>query len=115
MSCRNKRKWGHRQFLGHPDRSTAFRMGEKDQSHVVLDMSWGFRSFDLIELHFDDYLLQMILSRWVKLEVQSLATGNLKSFLVLELLSLVESLLVSNLVLFHSVVLHEGINQIKFD
>jgi hypothetical protein len=51
----------------------------------------------------------------VKLEVQSLATGNLKSFLVLELLSLVESLLVSNLVLFHSVVLHEGINQIKFD
>ena len=76
-------------------------------------MSWGFRSFHLIELHFDDFLLQLILNRWVKLEIHSLATGNLTSFLVLELLPLVESLLVSNLVLVRSVVLRKGINKIN--
>jgi hypothetical protein len=113
MTCRNKRKWGHRQFLGRPDRSSAFRMEVMDWSLEVLDMSLGFRSFHLIELHFDDYLLQLILNRWVKLEIHSLATGNLTSFLVLELWPLVESLSMSNLVVIRSVVLRKGINQLN--
>ena len=104
MTCRSKRKWGHRQFLGHPDRSIAFRMQVTDWSLEVLDMSWGFHFFHLIELHFDDNF-QLILNRRVKLEVHSLATGNLKSFLVLELWPQVESLSVSNLFLIRSVVL----------
>ena len=75
-------------------------------------MSWGFRSFHLIELYFDDYSLQLILNRWMKPEVhQSLATGNLKSFLVLGLLPLVESLSVSNLFSVRSVV--NQMNSIK--
>jgi hypothetical protein len=53
-------------------------------------MSWGFHYSHLIELHFDDNLLQLILNRWVKLEVHSLATRNLKSFPVLGLFPLVE-------------------------
>jgi hypothetical protein len=92
LTCRSKRKLDHRQFLGHPDRSIAFRMKRTDWSLEVLDMSWGFRSFHLIELHFDDYSMQLILNRWVKLEVHSIATGNLKSFLVLGLLPPVEFL-----------------------
>ena len=76
MTCCSKRKWGHRQFLGHPDRSIAFRMKVTDLMLEVLDMSLGFRSFHLIELHFDDYL-KLILNRWVKLEVHSFATRNL--------------------------------------
>ena len=105
LTCRNKRKLDHRQFLGHPDRSIASRMQGTDQLHGVLDMSWGFRSFHLIELHFDDNSMQLILNRWVKLEVHSLATRNLKYFLVLGLLPQVESLSVSNLFLFRSVIL----------
>ena len=76
-------------------------------------MSWGFRSFHLIDLRFDDYLLQLILNRRVKREVHFLATGNLLSFLVLGLWSLVESLSVSNPVSVRSVVLRKGINQIN--
>jgi hypothetical protein len=68
-----------------------------DLMHEVLDMSWGFH---LIELNFDDNLLQLILNWWVKLEVHSLATGNLKSFLVLGLLPQVE-FLVRSVVLRH--------------
>jgi hypothetical protein len=105
LTCRSKRKLGHRQFLGHPDRSIAFRMQGTDLMHEVLDMSWGFHFFHLIELHFDDNSMQLILNRWVKLVHHSLATGNLKSFLVLGLLPQVESLSVSNLFLIRSVVL----------
>jgi hypothetical protein len=49
--------------------------------------------------------MQLILTRWMRLAVHSLVTGNLKSFLVLGLLPQVESLSVSNLFLVHSVVL----------
>jgi hypothetical protein len=62
-----------------------------DLMHEVLDMSLGFHFFHLIELHFDDNF-QLILNRWVKLEVHSLSTGNLKFFLVLGLLPPVEFL-----------------------
>ena len=110
LTCRNKRKLDHRQFLGHPDRSIAFRMKVTDLMHEVLDMSWGFRSFHLIELHFDDNF-QLILNRRVKLEVHFLATGNLKSFPVLGLWPQVESLSVSNLFSVRSVLLrHTQIN-----
>jgi hypothetical protein len=104
LTCRSKRKLGHRQFLGHPDRSIAFRMKVTDWSLEVLDMSLGFHFFHLIELNFDDNF-QLILTRWEKMELHSLATGNLKSFLVLGLLPQVESLSVSNLFLFRSVIL----------
>ena len=115
LTCRNKRKLDHRQFLGHPDRSIASRMQGTDQLHGVLDMSWGFRSFHLIELHFDNNsLMQLILNRWVKLEVHSLSTRNLKSFLVLGLLPLVESLSVSNLFWVRSVVLRHIQKSIKW-
>ncbi len=106
LTCRRKRKLDHRQFLGHPDRSIAFRMQVTDWSLEVLDMSWGFRFFHLIELHFDDNSLKLILNRWVKFEVHhSLPKGNLKSFLVLGLLPQVESLSVSNLFSVRSVVI----------
>ena len=113
LTCRSKRKLGHRQFLGHPDRSIAFRMKVTDLMHEVLDMSWGFRSFHLIELHFDDNFLQLILTRWVKMEIYSIATRNLKSFLVLGLLPQVESLSVSNLFSVRSVVLRHIQKSIK--
>ena len=106
LTCRNKQKSGHRQFLGHPDRSIAFRMQVTDWSLEVLDMSLGFHFYHLIELYFDDNSLQLILNRWAKLEVhQSLLTGNLKLFAVLELWPLVESLSVPNLFSVRSVVL----------
>jgi hypothetical protein len=113
LTCRNKRKLDHRQFLGHPDRSIAFRMKVTDLMHEVLDMSWGFRSFHLIELHFDDYLLKLILTRWEKMELHSLATGNLKLFPVLGLWPQVESLSVSNLFSVRSVVLRHIQKSIK--
>jgi hypothetical protein len=62
MSCHNKRKLGHRRGLARPDRSIAFRMEVKDQSHGVLGMSLEFRSFQLSELQFRHYL-EMILHR----------------------------------------------------
>ena len=65
LTCRRKRKLDHRQFLGHPDRSIAFRMQVTDWSLEVLDMSWGIHFFHLIELHFDDNF-QLILTRWMK-------------------------------------------------
>ena len=100
MTCRSKRKLGHRQFLGHPDQSIAFRMQVTDWLLEVLDMSLGIHFSHLIELHFDDNLLQLILNRLMKLEVHSLVTGNLKSFLVLGLLPQVE-FLVRSVVLRH--------------
>ncbi len=52
MTCRSKRKLGHRQGLARPDRSIAFRMEVKDQSHEVLCRSLEFCSFQLMELKF---------------------------------------------------------------
>ncbi len=52
MSCRSKRKLGHRRGLARPDRSSAFRMEVKDRPNEVLCMSLGFHSFQLIELKF---------------------------------------------------------------
>ncbi len=75
MSCRNKRKLGHRRGLARPDRSSAFQTEVKDQSHEVPCMSLEFCSFQLIELKFP-YLL----NQW-KPEVQPLPTGKLKFFL----------------------------------
>ncbi len=76
MSCRSKRKLGHRRHFVRPDRSSAFRMKVKDRPHEVLCMSLGFRSFQLIALKFL-FELETILNKW-KLEVQPLPTGKLK-------------------------------------
>ncbi len=79
MSCRSKRKLGHRRHLGRPDQSSAFRMEVKDQSLEVLCMSLGFHSFQLIELKFL-FQLEIILNKW-KLEAQPLPIRKLKFFL----------------------------------
>ncbi len=79
MSCRSKRKLGHRRHLARPDRSSAFRMKVKDRPLELLCMSLEFRSLHLIELKFH-YLLEIILNQW-KPEVQPLPTGKLIFFL----------------------------------
>jgi hypothetical protein len=109
MTCCNKRKSGLPQHLDHPDRSIAFRKEVMDWSCGVLGMSLRFRFFHWFESQFDNYLEQILNYRLLKLEVQSLAIGKLKYFLVLELWlpighlwPLIVSLSVSNLLFVRS-------------